>query len=1177
MHLFCFTRATLATDGQPYSTTAYSAFINASYVKRGLVIKVLYNTDGVTTWSNLIVGAPTRFDIVTVPLYFFGADPATAVHKGKKLTPDLVGSMPSDDIAYEYMTKLPIASFKLRHHPAKYFKTPYMIVSPRSGGPAYRLLHKEDAKDGFAPLSVGMNIIGTFRSMDGEEDMATQYYGAMVMNDKSGQYTGPGGGLGGGHIGTGDYSYGGIFYHEQGHAFGLPHANDAFKANKYPYPNGGLKGSGWGYDERLNMFVDPFDNKCRADKTDNPQPREDAEPRRCYKQDPMQSGHGHQEAGSYYSISSDFQNARIQRYFEGTTLDQGRMWKNVTSSGGYVKWNPATQNFTDVAPNPTKVAQVFNTKLVAVIFTVSCPEIKCNSSGILDTDALTSTAVTQIYPPVEYTGNAKEFVDVDDVKQLDRHHWPKAKADGRAEKRTCDNGCDFIAAFTFKDGSVKRIMIPKSFRAWQKPTDPVHVDSPDPLKGQSYKVLGVAVPGSGVRRVDLMYAPRVWEGIHARVPQLITSWTKENGETQPPKGINARVASSPSSAHTIIYDVKMSVPTTANHCEMERDLDFVRAMEKAVFNVIGGGDGGKKTKTTLPPLSRVKVKCICTGATCDDGCARSFSYPQPVISTSAAASTPAPAPAPATAPAPWKPDCGCTFKNFDGNATCSGGSTHQSQLTRVQHSPGVYYFTNAEGEGMMVKESMDINGWPWVYSKDLDGMLARCRATGDCGVTRFEINHATNKTQLMQNRCLSPCYVKDYWNRVDYHVDSTNEWVKDQDTRDKEERALTFRFEVFVPADAAAATVHAKLSSSTEAATAVGKLLAADELFTKSVPWGFTSDGIVPGKLSAASFMSPPPPSSSSPPLKPTKKPSAPPPGKKPPEERKAPPPPKVDTTKMSPDDIKSELDKTKKLREEADKRKQLAKEKAEAAKKKATEAREKATLAKAKAQKTRDAIVAKLAAKNQKHAKLAEIAANAAIAGMKLKKLKASVNAVNETVACDKALSSAGVSADDVACVVNNTAAGGRRLLLEAGGVFNVEILVNPDTVDASAAADNLQASGVTVTVVEEDPATVLATVISGDDLTALTADTKEAAQAETTAATAETASTAAANELKTAEDEVATIASKVETLTTAASAPSPPPYTTDASGSSKIARYHLFRTIVATVACAAVTQFLV
>ena len=69
----------------------------------------------------------------------------------------------------------------------------------------------------------------------------------------------------------------------------------------------------------------------------------------------------------------------------------------------------------------------------------------------------------------------------------------------------------------------------------------------------------------------------------------------------------------------------MSVPTTANHCEMERDLDFVRAMEKAVFNVIGGGDGGKKTKTTLPPLSRVKVKCICTGATCDDGCARSFS------------------------------------------------------------------------------------------------------------------------------------------------------------------------------------------------------------------------------------------------------------------------------------------------------------------------------------------------------------------------------------------------------------------------------------------------------------------------------------------------------------------------------------------------------------------------
>ena len=217
----------LVTDGAPLSTTAYSAVINASYVKRGLVVKVLYNADGVATWPNLIVGAPTRFDIITMPFYFFGADPETTMHKEKKLTPEVAGTMPSEDVQKEYMAKLPVASFHTKLHPAKYFKSQHMIISPRQGGPAYRLLHKEDAKDGFAPLSSAMNLIGTLRNVDGASPFANQYYGSMVMHNKEGQYTGPGGGLGGGHIGTGDYSFGGIFYHEQGHAFGLPHAADA--------------------------------------------------------------------------------------------------------------------------------------------------------------------------------------------------------------------------------------------------------------------------------------------------------------------------------------------------------------------------------------------------------------------------------------------------------------------------------------------------------------------------------------------------------------------------------------------------------------------------------------------------------------------------------------------------------------------------------------------------------------------------------------------------------------------------------------------------------------------------------------------------------------------------------------------------------------------------------------
>ena len=541
----------------------------------------------------------------------------------------------------------------------------------------------------------------------------------------------------------------------------------------YPYENGGLNGSGWGYDEHKNVFIDNFYKKCKSTHT---LPREPTAPFRCYKQDPMQSGAGHQEDGFYYSISSDFQNARIQRYFEGTTLNKGRMWEGVTPGGGFARWNPATQNFTDVDNvDTTMTPQVFNTKLTTAIFTLSCPELNCSTSGLLNTDSLNGSSVTQIYNPIEYTGDSRLFVDVDNVTQLDLHHYPKAAGDGRWEKEYCDTGCDFIGAFTFADGSKKRVMLARSFRTWRKPTEAMHGDSMNEVKGQSYKIMGAAVAGSDVTRVDLLYAPMAWEGVHARVPQLITSWTKDEGEVQPPKGVN-----SPSNpAHTFHYDVKLTVPPTADHCGVNKNLVFVRALEKAVFAVVGGG--------ALPPLSHVKVKCICTGPSCGEGCERSYSYPEPVFPTAAAAAAAAaPAPAPAPAAVPWVPECGCSFTKFDGNSTCTGGGIHQSQLTRVEYAPGVYYYNDADGHGMMVQESQNTKAsWYQSFDKDIDGMMAQCRSINDCAMAQFEIDHDRNKTHFKSAKCLSPCYVEDNWNRIGYHVDSTNEWAKSTETRNK--------------------------------------------------------------------------------------------------------------------------------------------------------------------------------------------------------------------------------------------------------------------------------------------------------------------------------------------------------------------------------------------------------
>ena len=42
-----------------------------------------------------------------------------------------------------------------------------------------------------------------------------------------------------------------------------------------------------------------------------------------------------------------------------------------------------------------------------------------------------------------------------------------------------------------------------------------------------------------------------------------------------------------------------------------------------------------------------------------------------------------------------------------------------------------------------------------------------------CAMAQFEVSHSRNKTKLLSSRCASPCYVKDYWGRVGYHVDAS--------------------------------------------------------------------------------------------------------------------------------------------------------------------------------------------------------------------------------------------------------------------------------------------------------------------------------------------------------------------------------------------------------------------
>ena len=140
----------------------------------------------------------------------------------------------------------------------------------------------------------------------------------------------------------------------------MPHGADAYDSGRYPYENGGMKGSAWAYDVHRNkamtspkpssLLPPPSSSSLLAayyrcsppppsplkmidvyDHHEMPCTRDAAIPRdahgRCFKQDPMQGGSG-KEAGTHYQIFSDFNAARVQSWLEGTTGDNGQVHYN---------------------------------------------------------------------------------------------------------------------------------------------------------------------------------------------------------------------------------------------------------------------------------------------------------------------------------------------------------------------------------------------------------------------------------------------------------------------------------------------------------------------------------------------------------------------------------------------------------------------------------------------------------------------------------------------------------------------------------------------------------------------------------------------------------------------------------------------------------------------------------
>jgi hypothetical protein len=159
----------------------------------------------------------------------------------------------------------------------------------------------------------------------------------------------------------------------------------------------------------------------------------------------------------------------------------------------------------------------------------------------------------------------------------------------------------------------------------------------------------------------------------------------------------------------------------------------------------------------------------------------------------------------------------------------------------------------------------------------------------------------------------------------------------------------------------------------------------------------------------------------------------------------------------------------------------------------------------KEKAEKTRDAILGDIT--NSRLKAKAKLLADAAIAGVKVKRLSAKLTADNEETACSTAFTKAGMSSGDGACVATAASSGKRRRL--SSTTYDVELMFSSATVSDDAlttAADALKtADGVTSVASQAsvDPITELKTVPGVDTSKLQTFDTQAQAAVAAAAST--------------------------------------------------------------------------
>ena len=513
--------------GPAYAADLYSAMLPASWIAAGVQLRARATNYSAGATHSPEIGAPMAMTTRVLPFYLFGA---TDINSGVALAQI---ATPPASAAAEMLAKWPIASLDIAPHAAVRVSWPQTVIPPRNDSqghpqPAYVVTNATQQKDGFAVMSSILSVLSGMRSANGDAPLSIQYYAPLVMLDASGHYADPGGGLGqlNGDTATGNSGYGGIFIHEQGHAFGLPHAGEAFDAGQYPYAWGSLNGSAWGYDAGRQEFLAPFIPStastfahCATDTFAGHARTLDASGR-CAKQDPMQSGAGDQANGYAFATFADYSTAVMQRHLEGRTTANadgthaysgGKLVRDAAFASGYKRWDGLDKHWMN-ATTTTQQSGLYgldNGLPNQIGVPIQVVSITLSNAG--------TAGATQIDPPFGYTGNLMRGFDP--TNAIDRAAFTP---DTGTYPWFCrSGGCDYTLRITYGNGSVRYLLLQGGFRPFNAATGTPASVTTDPLNAASFHRWVVNVPGSvAITRLELLSTPQAWSGMPAN-PQVL--------------------------------------------------------------------------------------------------------------------------------------------------------------------------------------------------------------------------------------------------------------------------------------------------------------------------------------------------------------------------------------------------------------------------------------------------------------------------------------------------------------------------------------------------------------------------------------------------------------------------------------------------------------------------------